>query len=119
MRSHVIAAAVVIAGIAIGVGAHEDHAEAESTAFTGMTPILNVAQCRGDSSIVLTSVLGFKKDWDWPAEGEDKTFASVSNGPVHVFLSENSQGASAGCGSTTTSATSTSCTRNTRRRERT
>ena len=92
MRSHVIAAAVVIAGIAVGVGAHEDHAESESTAFTGMTPILNVASV--EASIEhYTSVLGFKKDWDWPAEGEDKTFASVSNGPVHVFLAENSQGA--------------------------
>ena len=40
-----------------------------------------------------TSVLGFNKDWDWPAEEEDKTFAAISNGEVHVFLAENSQGA--------------------------
>ena len=30
---------------------------------------------------------------DWPAEEDDKTFASVSNGEVHIFLSEDSQGA--------------------------
>ena len=35
----------------------------------------------------------FNKDWDWPDEEEDKTFASISNGEVHIFLSENSQGA--------------------------
>ena len=96
MRGRSIAAAVVIAGIAIGVssiaGAHEDHDKASApTAFTSMTPILNVASV--EASIEhYTSVLGFNKDWDWPAEEEDKTFASISNGEVHVFLSENSQG---------------------------
>ena len=97
MRGRSIAAAVVIAGIAVGVGsiavAHEDHDKASApTAFTSMTPILNVASV--EASIEhYTSVLGFNKDWDWPAEAEDKTFASISNGEVHVFLSENSQGA--------------------------
>ena len=93
MRGRSIAAAVVIAGIAVGVGAHEDHDEASATtAFTGMTPILNVASV--EASIEhYTSVLGFHKDWDWPAEEDDKTFASVSNGEVHIFLSEDSQGA--------------------------
>ena len=93
MRGRSIAAAVVLAGIAIGVGAHEDHDEAsEPTAFTAMTPILNVASV--EASIEhYTSVLGFNKDWDWPAEEEDKTFASISNGAVHVFLAENGQGA--------------------------
>ena len=93
MRGRIIAAAVVIAGIAVGVGAHEDHDEAsESTTFTGMTPILNVASV--EASIEhYTSVLGFNKDWDWPAEEDDKTFASVSNGKVHIFLAEDSQGA--------------------------
>ena len=91
--------AAVVAGIAIGVssiaGAHEDHdsgSEAESTAFTSMTPILNVASVEA-SLEHYTSILGFNKDWDWPDEEEDKTFASLSNGEVHIFLSENSQGA--------------------------
>ncbi len=95
MRGRNIAAAVVIAGIAVGsiAVAHEDHDKApESTAFTAMTPILNVASV--EASIEhYTLVLGFNKDWDWPAEEEDKTFASISNGEVHVFLAENSQGA--------------------------
>ena len=96
MRGRRIAAAVV-AGIAIGISsiavAHEDHDEASKpTAFTAMTPILNVASV--EASIEhYTSVLGFNKDWDWPAEAEDKTFASLSNGEVHIFLAENSQGA--------------------------
>ncbi len=93
MRGRSIFAAAVVVGIAVGVGAHEDHDEAsEPTAFTAMTPILNVASV--EASIEhYTSVLGFSKDWDWPAEAEDKTFASISNGKVHVFLSEDSQGA--------------------------
>ena len=97
MRRHRIAAAVVVAGIAVGVSsiadAHEEHDNGHgSTAFTAMTPILNVASV--EASIEhYTSVLGFNKDWDWPAEEEDKTFASISNGEVHVFLAENSQGA--------------------------
>ena len=96
MRSRRIVAVVVVAGI-VGVssiaGAHEEHDNGHGpTAFTAMTPILNVASV--EASIEhYTSVLGFNKDWDWPAEEEDKTFASISNGEVHVFLSENSQGA--------------------------
>ena len=96
MRGRSIAAAVV-AGIAVGVSsiasAHEEHDNGHGlTAFTAMTPILNVASV--EASIEhYTSVLGFNKDWDWPAEEEDKTFASISNGEVHVFLAENAQGA--------------------------
>ena len=95
MRGLSIAAAVV-AGIVVvssSAGAHEEHDNGHGpTAFTAMTPILNVASV--EASIEhYTSVLGFNKDWDWPAEEEDKTFASVSNGEVHVFLAENSQGA--------------------------
>lgn len=91
--------AVVVAGIAVGighfavahVGGHEDSVSG-STAFTAITPILNVESV--ESSIAhYTSVLGFKKNWDWPADEEDKTFASISNGEVTVFLSEKGQGA--------------------------
>ena len=93
MRSCKIAAAVIV-GIAIGVSsvaiAHEDHDH--DTGFTAITPILNVASVEA-SIEYYTSVLGFSKDWDWPAEAEDKTFASIANGKVHVFLSENGQGA--------------------------
>ena len=98
MKSLGIAAAVA-AGIAIGVSciavAHEDHDKdsgSESTRFTAATPVLNVGSV--EASIQhYTSVLGFKKDWDWPAEAEDKTFASISNGEVNIFLAENGQGA--------------------------
>ena len=98
MKSLGIATAVA-AGIAIGVSciavAHEDHDKdsgSESTRFTAATPVLNVGSV--EASIQhYTSVLGFKKDWDWPAEAEDKTFASISNGEVNIFLAENGQGA--------------------------
>ena len=95
MRGRSIVVAVVVAGIAV-IGsiasAHEDHDDGSGMEFTGMTPILNVASV--EASIEhYTSVLGFNKDWDWPAEEEDKTFASISNGEVHVFLAENAQGA--------------------------
>ncbi len=97
MRGRSMAAVVVIVGIAVGVSsiadAHEEHDNGHGpTAFTAMTPILNVASVE-ESIEHYTSVLGFNKDWDWPAEEEDKTFASISNGEVHVFLAENSQGA--------------------------
>ena len=97
MKGHGIAA--IVAGIVIGVshiataheGGHEESVSG-STAFTAVTPILNVESV--EASIAhYTSVLGFKKNWDWPAEEEDKTFASISNGEVTVFLSEKGQGA--------------------------
>ena len=97
VRGRRIAAVAVVAGIAVGVSsiadAHEEHDNGHGpTAFTAMTPILNVASV--EASIEhYTSILGFNKDWDWPDEEEDKTFASISNGEVHVFLAENSQGA--------------------------
>ena len=91
--------AAVVAGIAVGIGhfavAHEGGDEVSvsgSTAFTAITPILNVESV--EASIAhYTSVLGFRKDWDWPAEVADKTFASISNGNVNIFLCENAQGA--------------------------
>lgn len=91
--------AAVVAGFAIGLSlvafAHEGRDKDSgqgSAAFTSVTPILNVQSV--EASIAhYTLVLGFKKDWDWPAEEEDKTFASISNGEVNVFLSENGQGA--------------------------
>lgn len=91
--------AAFIAGISIGVSqiavAHEDHdgdAGSPSTAFTAITPILNVESV--EASIAhYTGVLGFKKNWDWPAEAADKTFASLSNGEANVFLCEKAQGA--------------------------
>ena len=92
-------AAAAVAAIAAGLisiaAAHEDdHAAAEPgpTAFTAMTPILNVKSV--EASIEhYTSVLGFRKEWDWPAEEEDKSFASLSNGRARIFLAENNQGA--------------------------
>ena len=92
-------AAAAVAGIAAGLisiaAAHEDdHTAAEPgpTAFTAMTPILNVESV--EASIEhYTSVLGFRKEWDWPAEDEDKSFASISNGRARLYLAENNQGA--------------------------
>lgn len=91
--------AAVVAGFAIGLSlvasAHENRDRGsgpDSTAFTAVTPILNVQSVEASISHY-TAVLGFKKDWDWPDEKEDKTFASISNGKVNVFLCENGQGA--------------------------
>ena len=98
MTVHRLAAAAV-AAIAAGLisvaAAHEDDHEAAEpgpTAFTAMTPILNVKSV--EASIEhYTSVLGFRKEWDWPAEDEDKSFASISNGRARLYLAENNQGA--------------------------
>lgn len=92
-------AAAAVAAIAAGLlsiaAAHEDdHTPAEPgpTAFTAMTPILNVNSVEA-SVEHYTSVLGFRKEWDWPADSEDKTFASISNGRARLHLAENNQGA--------------------------
>ena len=62
-----------------------------STSFRSAIPILNVKSV--EASIEhYTSVLGFKKDWDWPDEEEIKTFASISNGKANLFLAKESQG---------------------------
>ncbi len=61
------------------------------TQFGRVIPILNVSSV--EKSIAhYTQVLGFKADWDWPADEADKTFASVTNGAVTVFLCEGGQG---------------------------
>ncbi len=91
--------AAIVAGIVIGVShiaaahvGHDGSPGSKSTAFTAVTPILNVESV--EASIAhYTSVFGFKKNWDWPADVVDKTFASISNGEVTVFLSEKGQGA--------------------------
>ncbi|NBB96460.1 MAG: hypothetical protein GVY16_12080 [Planctomycetes bacterium] len=73
---------------------HEhDHAHppVNPTQFHGVIPILNVKSVE-DSLEHYTQVLGFKADWDWPADQDDKTFASVTNGSVTVFLCEDGQG---------------------------
>ena len=96
MAGRAVTAALVaaIAGLSIAA-AHEDEdpgAGAESTAFTGLTPILNVKSV--EASIEhYTSVLGFRKEWDWPDEDEDKSFASMLNGRARIFLAEKNQGA--------------------------
>lgn len=97
MTGHGIAA--IVAGIFIGVShiasAHEGHdgnSGSRSTAFTAVTPILNVESVEASIGHYV-SVLGFRKDWDWPAEKEDKTFAAITNGEVTIFLCENAQGA--------------------------
>ena len=63
-----------------------------TTSFVSAIPILNVEGV-GASIEHYTSVLGFTKDWDWPDEEADKTFASISNGHAHLFLAKDSQGA--------------------------
>ncbi|MEO0853637.1 MAG: bleomycin resistance family protein [Cyanobacteria bacterium J06648_11] len=56
--------------------------------FDSLTPILNVADL-GKSLDYYTTVLGFKKDWDW---GEPPSFASISRDSVSIFLCEGGQG---------------------------
>ena len=93
-RTSAAVAAGIVLVVAFVVFAHEgrDKTSGRGTAaFTAVTPILNVQSV--EASIAhYTSVLGFKKDWDWPAEEADKTFASISNGKVNVFLAEKGQG---------------------------
>lgn len=80
----------VIAALAcvVLVHAHSDEdAEANDLSFKYATPILDVKSV--EASIEhYTTKLGFTKNWDWPDDAEDKTFGSVTNGEVSIFLSE-------------------------------
>jgi len=67
------------------------HPPVNPTQFHGVIPILNVKSVE-DSLEHYTRVLGFRADWDWPADQDDKTFASVTNGTATVFLCEDGQG---------------------------
>ena len=71
--------------------AHDENAEAGPTKFNSLVPILNVKSVE-KSIEYYTKVLGFERHWDWPNEKEDKTFASITNGKVEIFLCENGQG---------------------------
>lgn len=87
---------LTIAGVTVTRGQEDhdhdhDHGHADNpTEFTSVIPILNVADVPASIGHY-TTVLGFTKDWNWPQEGET-TFASISNGDVHVFLSKDDQG---------------------------
>jgi len=71
--------------------AHDEKAPVGPTNFNGAIPILNVKSVE-KSIEYYTTVLGFKKHWDWPAEDDNKTFASITNGKAEVFLCEGAQG---------------------------
>ena len=82
-----VALAVVVAA-ALLVHAHSDEeADPNDLSFKHATPILDVKSVE-DSIEYYTSKLGFTKNWDWPDESEDKTFGSVTNGEVSIFLAE-------------------------------
>ncbi len=71
----------------------DDHDEkGKATSFIAVIPTLSVTSVE-KSIEYYTTVLGFTKNWDWPADEENKTFGSIQNGEVTVFLHENEQGA--------------------------
>ena len=78
-----IASFVMVAAL---VSAHEGDHDPNDLSFQSATPILDVASV--EASIEhYTTKLGFTASWDWP-EGDDKTFAAVSNGAITLFLAE-------------------------------
>jgi len=60
-------------------------AKASAVAFEGVTPILRVRSVAASLDYYVQK-LGFKIDWHAPS------FASVSRGRCHIFLSEEDQG---------------------------
>ena len=75
-----------LALVAAMATAHEGDHDPNDLSFQAATPILDVASVEA-SIDHYTAKLGFTLSWDWP-EGDDKTFAAVSNGAVTVFLAE-------------------------------
>ena len=75
-------------GAALLVHSHSDEdADPNDLSFKHATPILDVTSVE-ESIDYYTSKLGFTKNWDWPDEADDKTFGSVTNGEVSIFLAE-------------------------------
>ena len=64
-----------------------EDADPNDLSFKHATPILDVKSVE-DSIDYYISKLGFTRDWDWPDDSEDKTFGSVTNGEVTLFLAE-------------------------------
>lgn len=87
MKTRVAKACVANLALAAAVvAAHEGEHDPNDLSFQAATPILDVASV--EASIEhYTGKLGFTTSWDWP-EGDDKTFAAVSNGAVTLFLAE-------------------------------
>lgn len=75
-----------LAAVATMAAAHEGEHDPNDLSFQAATPILDVASVEA-SIDHYTTKLGFTASWDWP-EGDDKTFAAVSNGAVTLFLAE-------------------------------
>ncbi|MDE0039882.1 MAG: VOC family protein [Gammaproteobacteria bacterium] len=75
-------------GAAVLVHSHSDEdADPNDLSFKYATPILDVKSV--EASIEhYTTKLGFTENWDWPDDAEDKTFGSVTNGEVSIFLAE-------------------------------
>ena len=80
--------ALAAVGIAVPGNSHSvEDADPNDLSFKHATPILDVKRVE-DSIDYYTSKLGFTRDWDWPDDSEDKTFGSVTNGEVTLFLAE-------------------------------
>ena len=82
-----LALAVVVAAVFLVHAHSDDDADPNDLSFKAATPILDVKSVEA-SIDYYTSRLGFTKNWDWPDDGEDKTFGSVTNGEVSIFLAE-------------------------------
>ena len=80
--------ALAALGTAVLVHSHSDEdADPNDLSFKHATPILDVASVE-DSIDYYTAKLGFTRNWDWPDDSKDKTFGSVTNGEVSIFLAE-------------------------------
>ncbi len=58
------------------------------SAFTGVTPILNVKNLNAATDYYVNR-LGFRKKWEW---GEAATFGAVERGAAVLFLCQGAQG---------------------------
>ena len=82
-----ITLAAVVAAVCLAHAHSEEGADPNDLSFKEATPILDVKSVE-DSIEYYTSKLGFTKNWDWPDDSDDKTFGSVTNGEVSIFLAE-------------------------------
>lgn len=91
LRIAIVALAIICVPLLQRAGAHDPEAPIKPTQFSGVIPILRVDSVE-ESIEHYTKVLGFEKHWDWPDKAANKTFASITNGKVELFLCEGGQG---------------------------
>ena len=87
MNRYTVTLCCLIALAAAGLVHSHSDGDPNDLSFKEATPILDVESVEASMEHYVAK-LGFTRNWDWPDDAEDKTFGSVANGDVAIFLAE-------------------------------